>query len=163
MNPDLIQVIYREENVGTIINENEAADHVETEWMFYLDADDKLDVRYVEEVLKVIEKEDNEKLAIVYSDMKKFGTWDGEWIVSDWDPESLRTGNYINGHAVFRKDLFDEVGRLKDNGNFEDHQLWVDFLDLNRGYYGVRIPAPLIWYRRHEHGHRTDGSDKNQR
>jgi glycosyltransferase involved in cell wall biosynthesis len=143
---------------GTIAIENMASLEVETPWMFYLDADDRLDCKYVEKVNEVI-KANDDKLAIVYSDMRKFGNWEGDWVVSDWDPVALRTGNYINGHSVFRTELFREIGGLKDGPGFEDHQLWVDMLDLKRGYYGVRIPEPLVWYRRHDFGHRTDKTD----
>lgn len=156
--PDLFLIRTTDERVGTIQNENGASDLVGTPWMFFLDADDKLDKRYIEKVLEVIERSDD-KLMVVYSDMQKFGNWDGVWVTSDWDPVSLRTGNYINGHSVFRTDIFREIGKLRDTGGFEDHQMWVDMLDLNRNLYGVRIPEALVWYRRHNYGHRTDGSD----
>jgi len=154
--------IQNTERRGTIINENEATKHVSSPWLFFLDADDKVEPTYIEEAVNVIAAHDD-KLAIVYSDMRKFGLWDGDWTVSDWDPVALRSGNYINGHSIFRTELYREVGGLKDNGNFEDHQLWVDMLDLNRGYYGVRIPKPLVWYRRHQYGHRTDNTDLTTR
>lgn len=160
--PNLFWICRQEQNVGTINNENHATEFVRTPWMFFLDADDKVDPQYIEKVVNRIERGDN-KLAIVYSDMQKFGNWDGLWAVQDWDPEGLRSGNYINGHSVFRTDLFREIGMLKDGPGFEDHQLWVDIVDLNRGYYGVHIPEPLVWYRRHDHGHRTDKSDKSIR
>lgn len=147
---------------GTIINENEAAKQVRTEWMFFLDADDKLDPTYIEKVLQAIESRDD-KLFVVYSDMRKFGLWEGNWVVSDWNREALRQGNFINGHSVFRKDLFDRIGGLKDNGHFEDHWMWVEMMELDPAFYGVRIPEPLVWYRRHDYGHRTDNSDISKR
>jgi glycosyltransferase involved in cell wall biosynthesis len=161
--PGMFHIILRDDNVGIIKNENEAVEHVDTEWMFFMDPDDLLHPQYIEKVLDVIDRQDNEKLMVVYSDMKKIGNWEGDWVVSDWDPVGLRTGNYINGHSVFRTELFRQVGGLKDNGNFEDHQLWVDMLDLDPEHYGVRIPETLVYYRRHDHGHRTDGTDKGTR
>ena len=158
----LVKPMRNMERLGTVANENQAAKFVSTPWMFFLDADDKIDPTYIEKVLKVIDERD-EKLMVVYSDMQKFGLWDGVWAVSEWDPVALRTGNYINGHSVLRKDLFDRIGGLKDNGNFEDHQMWVDMMDLDKEFYGVHIPEALIWYRRHDFGHRTDKSDITKR
>lgn len=153
-----IRVVRNAGRLGTIKNENSAGALVETPWMFFLDADDKIDPTYIEKAFAIIDSRDD-KLAIVYSDMRKFGLWDGDWVVSDWNPDALRQGNYINGHSFVRTDLFREIGMLKDGPGFEDHQMWVDILDLNKGYYGVRIPESLVWYRRHEYGHRTDKTD----
>lgn len=147
---------------GTIANENEAAKQVQTPWMFYLDADDKIDPTYIEKVLEVIESHDD-KLMVVYSDMQKFGLWEGVWQVQEWDRDALRQGNYINGHSVFRKDLFDKIGGLKDNGHFEDQWMWLEMMETDPELYGVRIPEPLVWYRRHDFGHRTDHSDITKR
>lgn len=147
---------------GTIMIENMAAKEVDTPWMFYLDADDKLDPTYIEKALAIIEASD-EKLFVVYSDMQKFGLWEGVWQVSEWDPVALRTGNYVNGHSIFRTDLFNKIGGLKDNGNFEDHQMWVDMMDLDPAFYGKHIPEALVWYRRHAYGHRTDRDDISKR
>ena len=156
--PELFTVINNKFRFGTIGNENNASELVKTEWFFYVEADDKIEPTYIEKALNVIDKSD-EKLAIVYSDMLKFGLWDGVWITSDWNPEALRTGNYINGHSFIRTSVFKEIGGLRDTGSYEDHQMWVDMLDLNKGYYGVRIPEPLVLYRRHDKGHRTDRDD----
>lgn len=156
--PDLVSYSQVYPRQGLIDNLNRTYPLVETEWMFYLAADDKIEPTYIERALGIINSRD-EKLAIVYSDMKKFGLWDGDWITNDWDPEALRQGNYINGHAIMRTSVLREVGGYRETGGFEDHQLWVDMLDLNKGYYGVRIPELLVWYRRHQYGHRTDKTD----
>lgn len=153
-----LPILLNETRRGTIINENDAAKYVDTPWFFYLDADDKLDPTYIEKCEAVIKRSD-EKLFVVYSDMKKFGLWDGDWVCSEFDRNALRQGNFINGHSVLRKDLFDRIGGLKDNGHFEDHWMWVEMMDLDPDFYGVRIPEMLVWYRRHDRGHRTDHTD----
>lgn len=160
--PELFVILTQEKRVGTIKNENSAAELVDTPWMFFLDADDKVKKDYIEKVLKVIENND-EFLFVVYSDMVKFGNWEGVWNVAEFNRGALFTGNYINGHSVFKTNLFRQVGGLKDNGNFEDHQLWVDIMNLDERYYGKRIPEALVWYRRHDHGHRTDKNDIDKR
>ena len=150
------------ERLGTIANENQASEYVGTPWMFYLDADDKLDKTYIEKCEKIINESDD-NLMVVYSDMMKFGLWEGVWPVADWDPEALRSGNYINGHSVFRTGVFRAIGKLKEGPGFEDHQMWVDMMDFDKAFYGVHIPEPLVWYRRHDRGHRTDKTDLTTR
>lgn len=161
--PGFIVPIINLMRVGTIANENAAAELVDTKYMFYMDADDTAEPTYLEKCERVIMNANDDKLAIVYSDMMKFGDWSGLWAVIDWDPISLRQGNYINGHSVVLKKAFDSVGGLRDTGGFEDHQLWVDLIDKDPSYYGVHIPEPLINYRRHRFGHRTGNTDINTR
>lgn len=150
------------ERLGTIGNENRAAGSVGSPWLFFLDADDKIEPTYIEKALEVIGSH-NENLMVVYSDMLKFGNWEGVWVCAEWNREQLRVGNFINGHSLLRKDLFDRIGGLKDNGHFEDHWMWVEMMDLDPALYGVRIPEPLVLYRRHDYGHRTDHSDIGKR
>lgn len=156
--PDLFIKSYNDTRLGTIPNENKGALLVETPYFFFMDADDTLDLTYVEKCLRIFETRDD-KCVIVYSDMMRFGNWSGVWAVIDWDSEALRQGNYINGHSMMLAQAFRDIGGLRDTGGFEDHQMWVDFLDLNRDYYGVHIPEALVNYRRHNYGHRTNKTD----
>ena len=165
--PDLIMINRQEKRGGLCKNLNDSIKHVETPFFCALAADDKFAPTYIEKALEKISSND-EKLFVVYSDMIKFGNWDGIWAVIDWDEQALRQGNYINGHSVIRKSIFDEVGgyRTEVNGNesfFEDYYLYVDIINLNKGYYGVHIPEPLVFYRRHDRGHRTDQTDLTTR
>lgn len=157
-NSGMVRLLRRQDRAGLIINLNEAAKEVTTPWMCFLAADDLMVETYLEKVLKVIQRSDD-KLAIVYSDMMRFGKWEGYWQVEDWNENALRQANYINGHAVMRKRAYEDAGGYKETPGFEDHQLWVDMLDTKKGYYGVRIPEALIYYRRHGYGHRTDKTD----
>lgn len=162
--PELIRLSRQDTRRGLCNNLNTAIATVTTPFFCSLAADDKFDPTYIEKALKVIHEKNDDKLFVVYCDMIKFGNWDGLWTVMDWDEAHLRQGNYINGHAVISKRIFDEVGgyRTEVNGSqhfFEDYYLYIDIINLNKGYYGVRIPEALVWYRRHDQGHRTDNTD----
>jgi glycosyltransferase involved in cell wall biosynthesis len=151
--PDVIEVIRNTERLGTIINENNATELVTTPWFFFLDADDYVDERYVEKCLSAIS---NDKIAVVYSDMMRVGLWDGLWQMKPWDINQLRASNYINGHSLIKTEVFREAGKLREHPT-EDWDLWLRFADM--GYIGAYVPEPLVYYRRHNLGHRTDGSD----
>lgn len=160
--PALFMISRVEQNQGLTHNLVRSAALVTTKWMCFLAADDKFKPTYIERCAEFFNSD--ERLAIIYSDMEKFGNWDGVWEVSEWNEDILRRGNYINGHACILVDAYRHVGghRLHVNGStdfFEDFYLWIDMIDAGKGYYGRRIPEPLVMYRRHDFGHRTDRSD----
>lgn len=164
--PDLFEISRVDQREGLPANLRRTADLVNTEWMCFLAADDKFKPTYIEKCAEFFDSDP--KLAILYSDMQKFGNWEGVWEVSEWNEDILRRGNYINGHACFRKNVYDEAGGYRKDVNgsqdfFEDFYLWIDIIDLGKGYYGRRIPEPLVMYRRHDFGHRTDRSDLDKR
>lgn len=163
--PGLIELSRVEERQGLPDNLRRNAALVDTPWMCFLAADDMFKPTYIEKALQFM---DEPRLAIIYSDMEKFGNWSGLWAVSDWNEDELRRGNYINGHAFILKQAYDEAGgfRREVNGSkefFEDFYMWIDICDLKKGYYGRRIPEPLVMYRRHDFGHRTDKTDLHTR
>lgn len=165
--PDLFRIArVAPTRAGLPKNLNFAVSLVETPWFCALAADDKFKPTYIERCAEFFDSD--ARLAIIYSDMEKFGNWSGVWQVSDWNEDILRAGNYINGHAFIKKSVFDEVHgyRPEVNGSqdfFEDFFLWIDIIDLKKGYYGRRVPEPLVMYRRHDFGHRTDRTDITKR
>lgn len=166
--PHLFIIKRNPERQGLPKNLNGAIALVQTPYYCALAADDKFAPTYLEKSLQVIHKEASERLFVVYTDMVKFGLWEGVWQVSDWDESALRQGNYINGHAVLKTDIVREAGcyRTEVNGDesfFEDYYLYMDIVNLGKNYYGVRIPEALVYYRRHDYGHRTDKTDLNKR
>jgi hypothetical protein len=60
--------------------------------------------------------------------------------------EKLKSDNFINGSAVFRKQTFLEVGGYKKTYP-EDHNLWVRMVE--NGSNAIRVPNPLLYYRQH--------------
>lgn len=166
--PELITINRQAQRRGLCENLNSTIALVTTPFFCCLAADDKFEQSYIEKCDRVINNTNDEKLFVVYTDMIKFGKWEGIWSVIDWNEEELRKGNYINGHSVISKKIYDEVGgyRKEVSGNpnfFEDYYLYMDIINLNKGYYGIHIPEALVYYRRHDYGHRTDGTDLNTR
>jgi len=165
-NPGYVVLSRRPTREGLCVNANSGARLVETPYFCFLAADDLLDLTYIEKTLKVFEDVNDEKLVVVYTDMLKIGLWSGYWETNEFSEEALRASNFINGNALMRKSMWDEVGGFRtvpppgqDPWFFEDHYLWVDAMNLYKGYYGKRIPEALMHYRRHQYGHRTDRSD----
>lgn len=97
---------------------NGPASWARTEWLVFLDADDELDVRYIEAMLAG------------EGDLRQpatLGVTDG---VEDAQPvvipaKDLMTGNYIVIGAMVRTDLFHEVGGFRSLDAYEDWDLWL--------------------------------------
>jgi hypothetical protein len=158
-----------DKNLGIVDNFNNAMLRVTTEFAMFLGADNYLHPRSVELIGRALSQ--NPSTDIAYFDMmivgplgkalaskanaKKVGysTRDNlelfYWEFPDFTPESaarLKSENFINGSAVFRKKTFDKVGGYKKSYP-EDHNLWVRMVE--NGSSAIRVPQPLLYYRQH--------------
>lgn len=64
--------------------------------------------------------------------------------VLDWDPDRLRTGNYIRSLAMIRVDLLRELGGFTTDAclaGWEDYDLWCRMAE--RGWSGLLVPQIL--------------------
>lgn len=120
-----------------------------------LDADDKIDVFYLEKVVKVFRIYNYIKL--VYSRASYFGAKEGEWILAPFSFPEILLDNMIFCSAVFKKEDFLKVGGYSENltSGLEDWDLWIRLLKTNADVF--KIPEILFFYRKH---HGTSMSDK---
>lgn len=119
---------------------NQAAADATTEWLVFLDADDELDGRYIEEMLAGT------------GDLRQPSTLgitdrveDDAPVLIPPHPGGLMVGNHIVIGAMVRRSLFDQVGAFRELPAAEDWDLWI------RCYLaGARITAcPDAVYRVH--------------
>jgi GT2 family glycosyltransferase len=111
---------------------------VETEWIAVLDDDDLFDEDYLEIMAEYTDGAD-----VVYSDCRGYPHPKSEF----FDPERLRTNNYIDGEACIRTEALRSVGGYPANHLVEDWQLWVKLLDI-----GARFVYVDKVIRTHRHG-----------
>jgi GT2 family glycosyltransferase len=166
---DTEKLFLNEENLGIVDNFNNAMTRVTTEFAMFLGADNYLHPRALELVGRALSK--NPTYDIAYFDMmivgplaselaskvnaKKVGrsTRDNSdvfyWEFPDFTKDSaekLKSNNFINGSAVFRRQTFNKVGGYKKTYP-EDHNLWVRMVE--NGSEAIRVPEPLLYYRQH--------------
>ena len=113
--PNLFRLSAVTHRQGLPENLRRSADLVQTEWVCFLAADDLFKPTYIERCAEFFDSDP--RLAILYSDMQKFGNWDGIWQVSEWNEDILRRGNYINGHACFRMQAYRDAGGYRKDVN----------------------------------------------
>lgn len=110
-----VRVLHREENGHIAAASNTALTAASGEWVGFLDHDDRLAPDALFRVAEVIAEDPG--VGLVYSDEDKIRE-NGEryepYFKPDWNPDLLRSQNYINHFSVYRRDLLDAVGGLRE-------------------------------------------------
>ncbi len=111
-----------------------------------LDADNRIAPDYVVRGIQVLDAEPS--VGVLYGDCEFFGERQGRQSPADFDLQLLHLGNYIDACAVFRKELWEQVGgfdaRMPAMG-FEDWDLWLSAAE--RGWEFRHAPEVLFYYR----------------
>lgn len=92
-------------NLSLTRNSGAAATH--SRFLMYLDADDRIPPEYIE---RCMEKTDDHRVGIVYTDAQEYNE---RWIyrtVGRFDKDRLTRHNFITSHALIRRQCFDIVG-----------------------------------------------------
>lgn len=152
---DGVEYLWRT-NGGPGAARNSGADACDTTFLIFLDADDRLDPRYVERTLPVLQSAGDD-VGYVYTQVRYFGAADGTSSFPAWDRRALLRWPFVHASALLRAELvravpYDERCRP----GVED---WDFYLGLaEAGYGGVLVDEPLLLYRRHP-GSRGDRFD----
>lgn len=129
-----VQVIKRHRNLGVVENFNQALKKVDTDRVLFLGADNWLDPQALAFMAK--QPED-----IVSCDA---------WIVGKGPYERWELLHQPHGSALYNVDFAREVGGYEHSGNEnaeEDSVLFKKMMDKGASF--VRVPEPLLFYRRH--------------
>jgi glucosyltransferase len=139
------EYIYQD-NVGVVATRNRALDIAVGDYAIQLDADDWIDVNYVEEVVKLAEKTNAD---IVYTDYSKFGSDIEISNFPDFNLEILKNKNYVHVSSLVRlkaikKNKFDV--KLQNLS----HEDWDFFLTLAlQGNKFIKCTTTHLNYRIH--------------
>lgn len=112
-----------------------------------LSADDRMSPNYLESLEMALA---DPRSSFAYASLHYFGTRSGTWIAPRFDPRRLSKSNFVNGSAMFRRDLFNAVGGFDkhfESIGMEDWAFWLGALDV--GAVGVGVPECWLEYRRH--------------
>jgi GT2 family glycosyltransferase len=137
--------LIRQPNGGVAAARNAGVRAARGRYILPLDADDMIAPTMLEEAVEVLDSRPD--VAIVYTDLQRFGAATERIIASDLDPIILPEANQLNYCALYRREVWESVGGYDPEmvHGHEDWDFWVGAIE--RGYGAVRIPAALFLYR----------------
>ena len=127
---------------------NAAFEKIETEFFFFLDADDFVEPSYTERLLTVLRE--NPDCAFAYSDMIHFNeSQQVQTSLPDFDVTTLMERNYIPYSTLMRYSDFRSLGGYSNylndcRNHMTEWDLWLRFVAAGKA--GKRYPEPLFYY-----------------
>ncbi|GAB0115841.1 glycosyltransferase family 2 protein [Acidisoma sp. C75] len=113
--------------------------------VFVLDADNMLYPRAIGRLLRAVQADGT---AAAYSQIELFGDKSRIGIADVWQPEWLKTGNYIDAMALVSRDAWRDCGGYSHiEGGWEDYDFWCKMIE--QGYEALFVPEILCRYRVH--------------
>jgi glycosyltransferase involved in cell wall biosynthesis len=130
---------------------NTALTHARGEYVFVLDSDNAVYPNGIGDLVETLDRETNATFA--YGILASFRDGDPYGLVSffPWEPERLRTGNYIDAMALFRRvPVVEEGGYTTDRRlyGWEDYDLYCRLAE--HAHRGVMVDRIVAMYRSSE-------------
>lgn len=144
-----ISLLNQENSGQPAIARNNGIEKSHGEYIFCLDADDRIAPTFIEKCLNLLKN--NPHVSIAYTDRLDFDGVDEIVKSEEYDFEKLKYQNHISYCALYPRRLWQTVGGYRTNvKGCEDWDFWI--AAGLKGYYGKRIAEPLFHYRRHDTG-----------
>lgn len=139
-----INVIFQE-NKGPAAARNTGAQHANTEYILFLDGDDRLLPGYIDTGITVLQA--NAKAGVAYAGAIAFGDASREnFKPKPFDIIELLVQNYIPMCVVMRKKTWEDVGGIDEQlVQYEDWEFWINI--YKAGWEFVFIDKPMFEYR----------------
>ncbi|MEG4074105.1 FkbM family methyltransferase [Microcoleus sp. Pol14C2] len=143
-------------NTGPADSRNLGVDQSSGKFILFLDADDKLHPKFLEECVEILLAKPN--VGFVYTDVQHFGANCDLVVHGDFDANRFLRDNQAPATSLFRREIYEQVGGLKKVMKLgcEDWEFWVSAYE--KGWLGDRLPKPYLYYRQH-----GDGSSRTQK
>lgn len=141
--------VIRQENKGLGAARNAGVVASQGEYLFPLDADDRLRSGWIDRGIGILDSDPN--VGVVYGDAQCFGTRTDRWAAGPFDTDRLLHGNFIHASALYRRAVWEQNhgydGTMPIQG-FEDWDFWVGALE--HGWRFAYMPEVFFEYRRAE-------------
>ena len=141
--------VIRQPNKGLAAARNAGILASKGEYIFPLDADDRVRAGNIEHGIRVLDA--NPRVGVVYGDVQFFGVRTGLWTAGPFSPNRLMRQNYIACSAVFRRVIWEQNGGYDGTmpvQGFEDWDLWLGAFE--HGWEFAYVPEVLFEYRKHQ-------------
>lgn len=136
---------YYQENSGLSKTRNKGIELSAGKYILPLDSDDKISNNYIEECVRVLETQNDVKIA--YGASFVFGNKLKKWNLDKYNFEDLLYKNMIYCTGLFRKEDWEKVGGYDENLNegLEDWEFWIHI--LKTGGKALKIDSCYFYYR----------------
>jgi glycosyltransferase involved in cell wall biosynthesis len=133
------------ENQGLAAARNNGIKVSSGEYILPLDADDKIGSKYLEEAVKILERDS--EIGIVYCEVEFFGDKTGKWNLPDFSVDRILLKNVIICCALFRKCDYLETTGYNTNMMYgwEDWDFWLSLVEKGKEIY--KLPDVHFYYR----------------
>ncbi len=141
-----IRVLYQE-NKGPAAARNKGVHHCNSEFILFLDSDNKIKPAYIDEGIAALLA--NTKAAVAYGDAAFFGnSREGEFFSGEFNIAKLLVSNYIDMCSVVRRQAWEDVGGLDENRIIIGHEDWEFWISLYKaGWQFMHLSKVLFDYR----------------
>ena len=146
------------DNIGAVATMNEAVEILISKGCDYicgLSADDLFDKDYLKETEKMLSKAPK-NVGYVYTWVKRIGDELSIDRHEEFNGDNLMRYNFVHGSALIKATAWRAVGGLQPLKVCEDWDLFKRMARL--GIIGRVIPKPLLMWRKHNKGCRTNGT-----
>jgi glycosyltransferase involved in cell wall biosynthesis len=133
---------------GLAATRNEAARRVTTDWIVYLDADDWLDLRFIERGEQWLER--HSQLDVLTTDMTIVRDGRKPFVSRARVPRSwpiLTRKNTVIGTGFVRRSMIQALGGYDSAFEYEDWEFWIRV--LKAGHRIGRLPGAHLYRREH--------------
>ena len=138
--------VIRQANKGLAAARNAGIMASQGEYIFPLDADDRLRSGWIDRGIRILDSEP--KVGIVYGDAQCFGIRVGRWYVGPFDAAKLLDSNFIHASALYRRSVWEQNrgydGTMPVQG-LEDWDFWLSALE--HGWQFAYVPEVFFEYR----------------
>ena len=144
-------------NRGLARSRNTLLEHARGEYVFVLDADNGIYPSALAKLVAALDSDTHATFAYPMIGLFRDGRPEALLSALPWEPERLRSGNYIDAMALIRREHLVELGGYTTEPRltgWEDFHLWCSCAEAGR--YGILVPQVLAWYRRTAHSMLSD-------
>jgi glycosyltransferase involved in cell wall biosynthesis len=141
--------VIRQKNRGLGAARNAGAAASLGQYLFPLDADDRMRSVWIDRAIGVLESDP--RVGIVYGDAQCFGTRTEQWKTGPFEPNRLLYTNFIHASALYRRSVWEQNGGYDETmpvQGMEDWDFWVGAFE--RGWRFHYLAEIFFDYRRAE-------------
>lgn len=116
--------IHHQENSGLGAARNVGIRLANGNYILPLDSDNKIRPVYIEKGIEILDM--HPEVGVVYGNVQRFGDSDSLVVVPEFDPVRILVENTIDACALFRKEIWEQVGGYEENMvGYQDWAFWM--------------------------------------